>query len=71
MSNEQEEMKIVVGYYDWRDTICEKCREKYNIDVSTFTVLTLAGALEDDGYLCDYCGKEFPKLDSTRKAAQV
>ncbi len=66
-----DNIKLVIGYYDWRDTVCKKCQEKYALDVSRFSELMYSNALADDGYICGYCGREFPKKDSVRKAGQV
>jgi hypothetical protein len=59
----------VVGYFNWCDTLCASCfdkkhRDKDHIDwpsAAGFSELTHKDAVEDDGYWCDMCGKEFPE----------
>lgn len=51
----------IVGYYNWCDTICYDCKISKNIDTAGFATITMRNAITDDGYWCDYCGKEFPQ----------
>ncbi len=69
-SNPTSDVTAIVGYCNWRDTICKPCVEKLieinkpdNSPFSTgYTALTLGDAIRDHGYTCVYCGQDFPQL---------
>lgn len=48
----------VIGYFDWRDTVCSDCinNEPYKHDVSDHSPLY---ADDEHEYLCSYCGYVF------------
>ena len=46
---------VIVGYYDWLDTVCCACVVLHSIDTSTMTELEQC----DETYICSYCGLEF------------
>lgn len=55
-------MKKILGYFDWNQTICSDCAERFQVEITDFSTLE-----ENIDFQCDYCGDIFPQLLPTEE----